>query len=235
MTNSVKITLSELSFSYHDRKILRNISTTFPEKAVTAIIGPSGIGKSTLLYCLNRLWENIPGSTMNGRVEMKLKGGQYDIYDKTYPVSQLRRQVSMVFQNPNPLPMSIRKNIAFPLKLAGEKNRNVIEEKIEKTLRAATLWNEVRDRLDSNALSLSGGQQQRLCLARALILDPEVLLLDEPTSSLDSRSCAQVEELLLELKKSRTLLVVSHYRDQVKRIADAVMELAEGRIVSPQQ
>ena len=234
MKKSIKITISDLSFFYHDRKILRNISTTFTEQAITAIIGPSGIGKSTLLYCLNRLWENIPGSRMNGQVKIKLKGRQYDIYEKSYPVSQLRRQVGMVFQNPNPLPMSIKKNIAFPLKLAGEKNRDLIEEKIKESLKAVTLWNEVRDRLDSNALSLSGGQQQRLCLARALILDPEILLLDEPTSSLDSRSSAQIEELLLNLKKRCTLLVVSHYQDQVRRIADEVVELAGGRLIPPQ-
>ncbi|MEA3546935.1 MAG: ATP-binding cassette domain-containing protein [Thermodesulfobacteriota bacterium] len=234
MKKSVKITVSSLSFSYHDRKILRNISTTFTEQTITAIIGPSGIGKSTLLCCLNRLWENIPGSRMSGRVQIKLKGRQHDIYDKSYPVSQLRRQVGMVFQNPNPLPMSIKRNIAFPLKLAGEKNRALIEDKIEESLKAVTLWNEVRDRLDSNALSLSGGQQQRLCLARALILDPEILLLDEPTSSLDSRSSLQIEELLLNLKKRCTLLVVSHYRDQVKRIADDVVELAGGKLIQPQ-
>lgn len=148
-----------------------------------------------------------------------------DIYATGFDLSDLRRRIGMVFQAPNPLPMSIYKNVAFPLKLAGEKNPEAIRQRVEKALADAFLWDEVKDRLKENALNLSGGQQQRLCIARALILQPEVLLLDEPTSSLDQRSGRIIEELLLGLKERCTLVMVSHYRDQVQRLADAVMEL----------
>jgi len=210
---------------------LRDITTQFAENAITAIVGPSGVGKSTLLMTLNRLWESIPSAKMKGKVEVKFDGRFCDIYDRSFSLPQLRRLVGMVFQVPNPLPMSIYKNIAFPLKLAGYKDKGLIGHRVEQALKRAYLWNEVKDRLTEDALALSGGQQQRLCIARALVLEPEILLLDEPTSSLDAKAGAVIEELLASLKDHCTLLVVSHYLDQVKRIADTVVELSNGRFV----
>lgn len=220
-----KIKVDALSFSYNGRYVLKNVSARFSENAITAIVGPSGRGKSTFLMTLNRLWENIPGAAMKGKVEIRFRDGFHDIYAPSYPLTRLRRAVGMVFQLPNPLPMSIFRNVAFPLKLAGYKDKGKIAHKAEEALKKAYLWEEVRDRLNENALSLSGGQQQRLCIARALILKPEVLLLDEPTSSLDINSGAMIEELLVDLKARCTLVMVSHYQDQVRRIADAAVEL----------
>lgn len=230
MENTSKIRLRDLSFSYQDHTILENVSTDFPEKSLTAVIGPSGQGKSTLLTILNRLWEDHSGACMKGRVEISFNGVFTDIYNGSIRPEKLRRQVGMVFQTANPLPVSIRKNVLFPLKLAGLKKDNAAEERMETVLRQAFLWDEVKDRLDTNALALSGGQQQRLCIARALMLQPEVLLLDEPTSSLDSKACTVIEELMIRLRKHCTLIVVSHYLDQVRRIADTVFELKNRRL-----
>ena len=192
-------------------------------------MGPSGIGKSTFLTTLNRLWENIPEAKMQGSVQIKCNGTFHDIYDRSFSGSGLRRLVGTVFQTPNPLPMSIYKNIAFPLKLAGESDKDLIADKVEKALERAYLWQEVKDRLGDDAMTLSGGQQQRLCIARSLVLEPEILLLDEPTSSLDSDAAAVIEKLLLSLKTTCTLIVVSHYLDQVSRIADRVLVLSDGK------
>jgi phosphate transport system ATP-binding protein len=227
----IKIKLTDVSFHYGHRRILNRISADFSDQAITAIVGPSGQGKSTLLTTINRLWEEIRGARAEGRVEICFDGRAVDIYDGGYPVNQLRRKVGMVFQEPNPLPMSIYKNVAFPLKLAGEKNRSDIEDRVRAALTRAFLWDEVKDRLDADARILSGGQQQRLCIARALTLTPEVLLLDEPTASLDARAGAVIEELLLSLRSQCTILMVSHYMDQVYRVADSVMELADGRLI----
>jgi len=231
MEKAVKIRTENLCFSYNGRTILRNASIDFAEREISAIVGPSGSGKSTLLMTLNRLWETIPRCTLRGRVEMKVDGRYYDIYEKSYPVTRLRRQVGMVFQIPNPLPMSIYKNVAFPLQLKGGLAKETVSARVEECLRKARLWDEVHDRLHSTALDLSGGQQQRLCIARALILRPEVLLLDEPTSALDHATARAIEELLLELKQSCTILLVSHYLDQVTRIADTIIELHNGTLV----
>lgn len=230
--NSTKIRVTALSFYFNGRPVLKDISAEFKERAITAIIGPSGIGKSTFLMTLNRLWENLPGAHMTGTVEIKFNGVFRNIYDHSFSLPALRRLVGTVFQKPNPLPMSIYKNVAFPLKLAGEKNRGLIEHKVTAALKMAYLWEEVKDRLNENALNLSGGQQQRLCIARALVLEPEVLLLDEPTSSLDEMAGQVIEELLLHLKGRITLLTVSHYLDQVKRIADSVILLPGGKSIS---
>ena len=226
-----KIKLAGLSFSYNGCQVLRDITAGFTAHNVTAIVGPSGQGKSTLLMALNRLWEEIPGAWLTGAVKIKLAGQWVDIHAGRYPVNRLRRAVGMVFQEPNPLPMSIYKNVAFPLKLAGEKDKTGIEAKVCAALRKAFLWDEVKDRLGADARTLSGGQQQRLCIARALILEPEILLLDEPTASLDSRACGVIEDMLAMLKPKSTILMVSHYMDQVRRMADCVMELAGGTLV----
>lgn len=231
MENEIKIKIAGLCFFYNEHLVLNNISVSFLENSITAIVGPSGKGKTTFLMTLNRLWEGISGARMEGRVEIRFGDRFHKIYDPSYSLSQLRRLVGTVFQVPNPLPMSIYKNVAFPLKLAGMKDKHIISGKVETALKRAFLWEEVKDRLTDNALALSGGQQQRLCIARALTLEPEILLLDEPTSSLDASASAVIEELMLSLKDRCTLLMVSHYLDQVKRIADTAMELSDGNLL----
>ena len=225
MKEQSKIKIRDLSFSYFGHPILDNVNAEFVENRVTAIIGPSGQGKSTLLTILNRLCEGIPGNRVSGKVEIRFNDLFSDIHD--YPVDDLRRRVGLLFQAPNPLPMSIMKNMSFPLKLAGLKDRELTRHKIETALQQAFLWDEVKDRLDDSALSLSGGQQQRLCIARAMIMEPEVLLLDEPTSSLDSRACEKIEQLMANLAQQCTLVMVSHYLDQVKRVADTIWKLED--------
>jgi phosphate transport system ATP-binding protein len=231
MEKTVKIRTENLSFSYDGRTILHDASIAFAENEISAIVGPSGSGKSTFLMTLNRLWETIPRCTLQGVVEMKFNGRFHDIYRERYPVTRLRRQVGMVFQTPNPLPMSIYKNVAFPLQLKGGVAKEIVRSRVVECLRKVRLWDEVYDRLDSPALDLSGGQQQRLCIARALILRPEVLMLDEPTSALDHVAAKAIEQLLLELKQSCTILLVSHYLDQVTRIADTIIELQNGGLI----
>lgn len=226
----IKIRVADLSFFYRKRAVLKNINADFKESTITALVGPSGAGKSTFLTTMNGLWKTTPEASMTGQVLIRFDGVLQDIYSDYLPVPRLRRLVGMVFQTPNPLPMSIYRNIAFPLKLAGESRRDIIEPKVEEALRRTYLWEEVKDRLADDALTLSGGQQQRLCIARALVLEPQVLLLDEPTSSLDETAGRVIEELLLSLKERLTLLVVSHYLDQVKRIADRVINFSSGSI-----
>jgi phosphate transport system ATP-binding protein len=228
--DKIKIEIENLSFSYGEHRIFDNVSAKMAENKITAVIGPSGQGKSTFLMIMNRLWEHIPQARKDGYVRILLKNKMTDIYARDVSLPDLRRAVGMVFQKPNPLPMSIYKNVAFPLKLAGIRNQSQIEERIEAALREAFLWNEVKDRLAHDARSLSGGQQQRLCIARALIVGPEVMLLDEPTSSLDSRAAAIIEELIILLKKRCTVLLVSHHMEQVTRLADIVMALEDGKI-----
>ena len=234
MENKTKIRIDRLSFFYNDYRVLNNITVSFPKNSITAIVGPSGKGKTTFLMILNRLWESIPEARMEGSVKIRFDEGFHKIYDPSYPLFRLRRLVGMVFQIPNPLPMSIYKNVAFPLKLAGLKDKKLISEKVETALKSAFLWEEVKDRLRDNAFALSGGQQQRLCIARALTLEPQILLLDEPTSSLDASASAVIEELMINLKDRCTLLMVSHYLDQVKRIADTVLELSDGKLIDYQ-
>lgn len=231
MANTTKIKISDLSFFYSNRLILNQVSAEFAEHQITAIIGPSGQGKSTLLTAINRLWEDIPETSLKGRVAVRFDGKLQNVYDSVYPVELLRRKVGMLFQTPNPLPMSIRRNVAFPLKLASINESELVAHRVETALRQAFLWDEVKDRLDDSALGLSGGQQQRLCIARALIMEPEVLLLDEPTSSLDSRASDVIEELLGKLKEQCTLVMVSHYQKQVKRVADTVWTLVDGDLI----
>ena len=216
----VKITISGLNFFYGRHQILDNINASFVENEITAITGPSGVGKSTFLSVLNRLWETVPQASVTGEVWITLDGRRRNINHPSFPVTHLRRRVGMVFQAPNPLPMSIYKNVAFPLKLAGITRRPEVEKRVVRAIEAAGLWQEVKSRLHGSAFSLSGGQQQRLCMARALVLEPEVLLLDEPTSSLDEAAAAVIEELMVSLKKRCTIVMVSHNRQQVERVAD---------------
>lgn len=231
MSNTDKIRIENVTFSYWGRTILDGANATFQAKTITAITGPSGTGKSSFLTVMNRLWESIPGARVTGKI-LICDGSEFkDIQSRDFPLSRLRRTVGMVFQIPNPLPMSIAGNTAFPLKLAGVSNKKIVAERMEQTLRRTHLWNEVKDRLNEDARNLSGGQQQRLCMARALILEPEVLLLDEPASSLDAKAAAGIEDLMHDLKHQCTLIVVSHYMDQVQRIADRVLTLEEGRFI----
>ena len=228
--NPIKIHVAGMSLFYDERPVLHDVSADFAESAVTALVGPSGAGKSTFLTTLNRLWQEVPGARMTGHIRIRLAGQLQNITAPHVPLTWLRRKVGMVFQTPNPLPMSIYRNLSFPLMLAGERNQEVIAARAEEVLSRAHLWNEVKDRLGADALTLSVGQQQRLCIARALMLEPEVLLLDEPTSALDETSGRAIETLIAELKGRLTILVVSHYTDQVERIADRVIRFAQGRL-----
>jgi len=229
MEAPMKIKTQSLCFYYRGKQVLHDINLQLPANQITAITGPSGSGKSTFLMTLNRLWEEIDGCSISGNVTMALDGQLKNIHDPSIPVRELRRKVGMVFQQPNPLPMSIYKNAAFPLRLAHINDKSRIKESVESVLKQVCLWDEVKDRLDDDGRLLSGGQQQRLCLARALVLNPEVLLLDEPTSSLDPEASAAIEELLLSLKSQCTLIMVSHYQDQIKRIADLHVKVLNGR------
>lgn len=220
-----KIILDSVNFFYGARQVICDISATFYSHTLTAITGPSGQGKSTLLGLFNCMWNEIPNTRCSGDIQILLDGHWISPLRKDISLSHLRRKVAMIFQEPNPLPMSIGKNMAFPLKLAGVRDKYLIEEKVRRALEQAFLWEEVKDRLEESALNLSGGQKQRLCIARALILEPEIILCDEPTSSLDSKAAGIIEDLLVSLKKKCTLLVVSHYLDQVRRIGDLVMTL----------
>ncbi|BBO76675.1 phosphate import ATP-binding protein PstB 1 [Desulfosarcina widdelii] len=229
--NEIKIKARHLVFSYGDNRVLQDISLDVHEGAITAVTGPSGQGKSTLLTLFNRLWEDIPGARMQGSVHIRLGGADQDIYHPSCSLPDLRRKVGMVFQIPNPLPMSIYKNVAFPLKMAGISNEAQIKDAVETALKQAFLWDEVKDRLREDARRLSGGQQQRLCIARALVVEPEVLLLDEPTSSLDGKATAIIEALIVSLKQACTIVMVSHDTAQVERVADRWVELKKGILV----
>jgi phosphate transport system ATP-binding protein len=228
--DEIAITATDLGVSFSGRIILADICMQVPRHALTVIIGPSGSGKTTLLRAFNRLNEEFSGCAVAGTVRITLAGQALDIHRDLTP-NELRRSVGMVFQTPNVFPFSIRKNLLAPLKLVRAMDRGERLARMEQVLREVELWDEVRDRLDDNAVTLSGGQQQRLCLARALALAPEILLLDEPTASLDVRSAARIEELLMKLKERYTILAVSHSIRQVKRIAEKVVILSGGRLV----
>ncbi len=201
------IEIENLTFSYGKCKILDDLSAAFKGSVISAIIGLSGSGKSTFLMTINHLWEELNGAIMSGRVSLFLEEEKIDIYARDLSLSWLRRKVGMVFQIPNPLPMSIYRNLALPLRMAGLPKES-FGQKIETVLKQAFLWSEVKDRLREDARNLSGGQQQRLCIARAMILEPAILLLDEPTSSLDEKAAREIELLLLNLKQQCTLLMV---------------------------
>lgn len=230
MDDGIKIVTEKLCFAYRNKAVLQDIDLALPARSIVAVTGASGLGKTTFLSVFNRLWEENGGGTCRGRVTIRFADGPVDIYGKEMAVSLLRRRVGMVFQAPNPLPMTVFKNVAFPLLLQRVKTRDDVAEQVETMLKKVHLFDEVKDRLDSDARILSGGQQQRLCIARALMSDPEILLLDEPTSSLDNTACARIEELLVELRKDRTLIMVSHYQEQVRRVADRAFELADRQL-----
>jgi len=232
MKTKDKILVEGVSFFYGATRVIDNINAKFKAHTLTAITGPSGQGKSTLLGIFNGMWNDTPGARCTGEIRIKLGGRWISPLKKEIPMPLLRRKVAMIFQEPNPLPMSIAKNMAFPLKLAGIRDKNIVKEKIQRALVQSFLWEEVKDRLEESALNLSGGQKQRLCIARALVLEPEVLLCDEPTSSLDAKAAEVIEELLVSLKSNCTLLVVSHYMDQVRRIGDQVMALEDNGLVN---
>ena len=210
------LSVENLCLWYGSHQALKDINIEIPEKSITALIGPSGCGKSTFLKTLDRMNDLIPDVKITGSVRYK---GE-DIFDPSVDVSELRRQVGMVFQKPNPFPMSIYDNIAYGPRTHGVKNKAKLDEIVEKSLRGAAIWDEVKDCLKKNALGLSGGQQQRLCIARALAVEPEVLLMDEPTSALDPISTSKIEELAMELKEKYTIVIVTHNMQQAARIAD---------------
>jgi phosphate transport system ATP-binding protein len=222
---AVSIDVQKLDLYYGDSKALIDINMTIPRNRVTAFIGPSGCGKSTLLRCFNRMNDLID----NVHIEGKILLDESDIYQKGVNVADLRRRVGMVFQKPNPFPKSIYENVAYGLRIQGIKNRRVLDEAVENALRGAALWDEVKDRMQENALGLSGGQQQRLVIARAIAIEPEVLLLDEPASALDPISTLKIEELIYELKDRYTIVIVTHNMQQAARVSDytAFMYLGE--------
>ena len=215
-TGSPLIEVEKLSLFYGATQALKSISLTLGEKVVTAFIGPSGCGKSTFLRCFNRMNDLID----NVRIDGVVKIGEQNIYDKKVDVIELRKRVGMVFQRSNPFPKSIYENIAYGLRLQGIKSRSEIDGRVERSLREAALWDEVKDRLHGSALGLSGGQQQRLCIARAIAIRPEIILMDEPASALDPIATAKIEELILELKKDFTIVIVTHNMQQAARISD---------------
>src|SRR5450432_2899203 len=221
------IEIEQLSLFYGSSKALKDISLTLGKKIVTAFIGPSGCGKSTLLRCLNRMNDLID----NVRIEGALKIGGHEIYDASVDVIELRKRVGMVFQKSNPFPKSIYENVAYGLRLHGRQNKSELDALIEQSLRGAALWDEVKDRLHSSALGLSGGQQQRLCIARAIAIKPEIILMDEPASALDPIATARVEELILQLKKDYTIVIVTHNMQQAARISDQTAFFYLGELI----
>lgn len=222
-----KIEVRGLDFYYGDFKALKDINIDIKANKVTALIGPSGCGKSTFLRILNRMNDLIDGSRVEGKVELD----GVDIYGKEIDVVALRKRVGMVFQQPNPFPKSIYDNIAYGPRIHGIKNKSQLDEIVEKSLRGAALWDEVKDRLHKSALSLSGGQQQRLCIARALAVRPEVLLMDEPASALDPIATAKIEQLIEELKEDYTIIIVTHSMQQAARVSDYTAFFLMGELI----
>jgi phosphate transport system ATP-binding protein len=228
-TGTPAIEVQGFRFSYGKRRILLGLDFTVPRKAVTAIIGPSGCGKSTFVRCLNRMHETLP----DARVEGKVAVGDLDVYGRGVSPVSIRRRIGMVFQKPNPFPtMSIYENVAAGLKLNGYRNRRELDQVVERSLNQAALWNEVKDDLKKKSgASLSGGQQQRLCIARALAVEPDVILMDEPASALDPISTSKIEDLIFELKKQYTVVIVTHNMQQAARVADSTAFFLLGNLV----
>jgi phosphate transport system ATP-binding protein len=222
-----KIITKHVDFWYSDKQCLKDVNISIPEKTVTAIMGPSGCGKSTLLRVFNRLNDLIEGTRLSGQV---LLDGE-DIYNNKYDVTNLRRRVGMVFQNVNPFPKTIFENVAYGLRIHGWRNRAKIEERVVQSIKAAALWDEVKDSLHKSGFDLSGGQQQRLCIARAIANEPEVILFDEPCSALDPISTTKIEELIENLEKEYTIVIVTHNIQQAARVSDFTAFMLLGELV----
>lgn len=225
--DKVKISVENLNLYYGDNYSLKNINMDISKNAITALIGPSGCGKSTFLKTLNRMNDLVDNVTITGRV--KIDGR--DIYDKTVDTTILRKRVGMVFQQPNPFPMSIYDNVAYGPRVHGIREKKKLDQIVEESLRGAAIWDEVKDRLKKSALGLSGGQQQRVCIARALAVEPEILLMDEPTSALDPISTTKIEDLMEELKKKYTVVVVTHNMQQAVRVSDYTAFFLVGEMI----
>jgi phosphate transport system ATP-binding protein len=221
------IEVENLHFFYGNSEALHNINIAFPRRQVTALIGPSGCGKSTFLRCLNRMNDLVDGTRVTG--SLRLNGTE--INSAAMDVIELRRRVGMVFQKSNPFPKSIYENVIYGLRIAGMKNKALLDETVERSLRGAALWDEIKDRLHDSALGLSGGQQQRLCIARAIAVNPEVILMDEPCSALDPKSTARVEDLIGELRENYTIIIVTHNMQQAARVSDLTAFLYEGLLI----
>ena len=221
------MTAKDLNLWYDKTQALKNVNITIPEKSITAFIGPSGCGKSTFLKTLNRMNDLIPSVKITGEVCYN----EQNIYDNSVDVNELRREIGMVFQKPNPFPMSIYDNIAYGPRTHGIKSKVKLDEIVEQSLRDAAIWDEVKDRLKKNALGMSGGQQQRLCIARVLAVKPKILLMDEPTSALDPISTSRIEELAIELKKCYTIVIVTHNMQQAVRISDNTAFFLLGELI----
>ncbi len=219
--------VKDLRLFYGDKEALKGVNMPIPKQRVTAFIGPSGCGKSTLLRCFNRMNDLVDGVRIEGKI---LLDGD-DIYARTVDVSALRRRVGMVFQKPNPFPKSIYENVAYGLRIQGVKERRVLDEAVENSLKGAALWDEVKDRLHDSAFGLSGGQQQRLVIARAIAIEPDVLLLDEPASALDPISTLKIEELIYELKSTYTIIIVTHNMQQAARVSDYTAFMYMGELI----
>ena len=221
------IAVKEMCLWYGEHQALKDVNIEIPEKSITAFIGPSGCGKSTFLKTLNRMNDLIPGVRITG--DVRYEGT--DIFAKEVDVNQLRKEIGMVFQKPNPFPMSIYDNVAYGPRTHGVTNRVELDEIVERALRDAAIWDEVKDRLKKNALGMSGGQQQRLCIARALAVQPKILLMDEPTSALDPISTSRIEDLVMELKESYTIVMVTHNMQQAVRVSDHTAFFLLGELV----
>jgi len=219
--------VQDLNLYYSEKQALHGVNMVIPKKRVTAYIGPSGCGKSTLLRCINRMNDLVDGVRTEGKILLD----EQDIYDKSVNVSDLRRRVGMVFQKPNPFPKSIYENVAYGLRLQGVKDRRTLDEVVVNALKGAALWDEVKDRLHDSAFGLSGGQQQRLVIARAIAIEPEVLLLDEPASALDPISTLKIEELIYELKSKYTIVIVTHNMQQAARVSDYTAFMYMGKLI----
>ena len=227
MNQTPILSAKDLDLFYGENQALKSVNMDIPEKQVTALIGPSGCGKSTLLKTLDRMNDLVPGVTIRGRVEYRGR----DIYAPDVDVTWIRRQIGMVFQKPNPFPMSIYDNIAYGPRTHGIKSKAKLDEIVEKSLRGAAIWDEVKDRLKKSALGLSGGQQQRVCIARALAVEPDVLLMDEATSALDPISTSKIEDLIADLKNSYTIVIVTHNMQQATRISDKCAFFLLGELI----